>query len=74
MRFRGKLDIYGKSFSNDRYLHVSDVQVLPDVGGDDVSQLFQVGQGQEVGQVAVAPLHILVDPGNNGGAVGLNCI
>ena len=37
-----------ESYKLSRNLHVSDVQVLPHVGGDDVPQLLQVGEVEEV--------------------------
>ena len=44
-----------------RYLHVPDVQVVPDVGRHDVPQPLQVLLPAEVFQRPVAPRHVLLN-------------
>ena len=42
------------------YLHVSHLQMFPNIGGDNVPQLVQVVLLREVGQVSVTPRNVLV--------------
>ena len=42
-------------------LHVSHVEILPDVSGDDISQFLQVAL-IEVSKIPVTPLDIFVNP------------
>ena len=46
------------------YLHVSNVQILPDISCDNVSQFLQVRESQEVRYISITSKHIFINPEN----------
>ena len=48
------------SISCNPYLHVSNIQILPNISSDDVSQLVQISQ-VEVRMVTITSLYIFID-------------